>query len=202
MGRPFVDFTNRRFGNLVVISYAGKDCSESHNRLWDCLCDCGRSKIIQGRHLVSGHTISCGCVGLSKLHGGLNKLDSGMARFNDLFLLYKKSALKRNREFALTKEQFYTLAQGNCYYCGSLPSQIIAAGKECNEDFVYNGIDRVDNTLGYTYENTRSCCKQCNVAKGIMAEQEFYNWLRRVALATIRQREIGSHVYYLQSQAR
>jgi hypothetical protein len=183
MGRPFIDITNQRFGKLIATSYTGKDNSKAHHRLWDCLCDCGNTKIVAYRRLVSGNTTSCGCIALSGLiGGGHNKLDSGMARFNDLYVLYTKSAKKRGHEFHLTKPQFHILTQGNCHYCGRPPSQVISAGKECNGDFVYNGIDRIDSDLGYTIENTRSCCKQCNISKNTLTEQEFYAWLERVAI--------------------
>lgn len=187
MGRAFIDITNQRFGNLVAVSYAGKDNSKDHYRLWSCQCDCKNIKVIAYRSLVSGKTISCGCIGRSNLTGGgLNKLGEGVARFNDLFLLYQKSAEKRNREFSLTREQFRLLTQSDCYYCGQPPSQRIRAGKECNGDYVYNGVDRVDNTLGYILSNVRPCCKQCNIAKNTMTEQSFYLWLHQISAHLIK----------------
>jgi hypothetical protein len=42
----------------------------------------------------------------------------------------------------------------SCYLCG----------KEENETHK-NGIDRFDNTKGYTEENIRSCCVSCNYMK-------------------------------------
>lgn len=32
--------------------------------------------------------------------------------------------------------------------------------------YFYNGIDRLDNTKGYTPENSVACCKHCNSLKG------------------------------------
>lgn len=43
-----------RFGMLVVLRrYAGE--------YWDCRCDCGLEKTVQGSNLRSGATKSCGC---------------------------------------------------------------------------------------------------------------------------------------------
>jgi 5-methylcytosine-specific restriction endonuclease McrA len=43
-----------------------------------------------------------------------------------------------------------------------------------------HGIDRVDNTKGYTIENSRPCCFRCNQAKSSMTEQEFFDWIKAV----------------------
>ena len=42
-------------------------------------------------------------------------------------------------------------------------------------DFVlkYNGIDRVDSSKGYEYNNVVSCCKNCNSAKMQLSIKEF-----------------------------
>lgn len=56
MARPLKeDLTARRFGRLFVRSYSGA-------AMWDCLCDCGTAKHINGRSLRVGDTKSCGCL--------------------------------------------------------------------------------------------------------------------------------------------
>lgn len=182
MGQPFIDIAGQRFGRLIVIEFAGKDDSKYHYRLWLCHCDCGGSKNVRYRDLKRGHTISCGCLmhaGLIK--GGMNKRDYGEARFNDLYLVYKRSAFTRKLSFDLTKEQFKALTKGNCFYCGQEPAQIVKAGHGVNGEYIYNGIDRVNNDGGYTLDNTRTCCKQCNIAKGVLTEAIFYEWVKRIA---------------------
>lgn len=52
--------TGKRFGRLFVIKKAGKNKSKSI--LWECLCDCGNTKIVIGSNLRSGDTKSCGCL--------------------------------------------------------------------------------------------------------------------------------------------
>jgi len=46
--------------------------------------------------------------------------------------------------------------------------------------FVFNGIDRIVTTKGYTPSNSVSCCKVCNFAKRKMTEAEFLVWVERV----------------------
>lgn len=53
----FVDLTGQNFGNLLVISYAGKN---SKGSFWNCQCICGDISIYRGDVIKSGHTQSCG----------------------------------------------------------------------------------------------------------------------------------------------
>ena len=46
--------------------------------------------------------------------------------------------------------------------------------------FNYNGIDRVDNKIGYTLKNCVTCCKYCNNAKKDNDVDEFKEWLEYV----------------------
>jgi hypothetical protein len=67
---------------------------------------------------------------------------------------YKKRANKKNISFELTNDQFKKLIVRDCYICG----------KEATENNC-NGIDRFDNDIGYTLENSKSCCTECNFSK-------------------------------------
>lgn len=47
------------FGRLTVIE---KECKvKDKPQRFLCQCSCGNQKIIMGRHLISSHTVSCGC---------------------------------------------------------------------------------------------------------------------------------------------
>lgn len=68
----------------------------------------------------------------------------------------------------------------SCAYCGSPPSNY-KPGKGRADGFTYSGIDRVDNSQGYTTANTVPCCKACNIAKNDREVEEFLAWATRVA---------------------
>ena len=53
------DLTGRRFGRLVVGSPLRRTDKHVY---WACTCDCGAEKEVQGSHLASGNTKSCGCL--------------------------------------------------------------------------------------------------------------------------------------------
>lgn len=63
----FIDRTNEKHGRLLVQSYGGsRACG---NRLWNCLCDCGRIATVLGKDLASGNTKSCGCIKAKSRYG-------------------------------------------------------------------------------------------------------------------------------------
>lgn len=62
-----IDLTGRRFGRIVVESFAGKD--KYNNALWKCKCDCGNNCVVNGRSLRNGDTRSCGCLHSNNLVG-------------------------------------------------------------------------------------------------------------------------------------
>lgn len=104
---------------------------------------------------------------------------------NDLLRTYPKGfaivyraclqgAIRRGLDFTLTPKQAYDIATKPCKYCGDIASN-------CTLDFAYNGIDRVDNRIGYNDDNAVSCCKTCNRMKGKMSVNEFTNHAWRIA---------------------
>ncbi len=52
---PLQDLTGQMFGRWTVLSNAG-------NGKWHCLCECGKSKAVNGLNLRNGVTKSCGCL--------------------------------------------------------------------------------------------------------------------------------------------
>lgn len=62
-----VDLTNKRFGDLVAISYY-KDFSKP-GYVWICKCDCGKECKVRSSNLIQGHTKSCGCKKSNYIHG-------------------------------------------------------------------------------------------------------------------------------------
>lgn len=49
-----------KFGRWTVI--APSTSSRSGERRWECICDCGRSKVVVASNLRKGISLSCGCL--------------------------------------------------------------------------------------------------------------------------------------------
>lgn len=60
MSNQLIDLTGTTFGRLTVISRA--ENTRNGQAQWLCVCECGRETVVQGGHLRSGHTTSCGCL--------------------------------------------------------------------------------------------------------------------------------------------
>jgi len=44
-----------------------------------------------------------------------------------------------------------------------------------------NGIDRVNNAFGYTWQNCVACCENCNRSKGTRTVADFMKWALNIA---------------------
>lgn len=169
-GRKRLELVGKRFGRLVVKMSAGED--RYGKSLFLCKCDCGNTKVIIGSSLVQRFTKSCGCL-QKEIVRDLRILPGNEAGFRKLLQRYKRWARRGGREFKLTEDEFRTITQQNCYYCGTKPSKTIVGGAATAEPYIYNGVDRVDNTGNYTTENCVPCCKICNEWKRAHTKEFF-----------------------------
>jgi hypothetical protein len=169
-----------RFGRLLVIAREG---TKHGHAAWLCRCDCGNDSVVLGNHLRAGLTTSCGCFKIE-----ISRLPTGEAAFNAVWYEIKYSAQRRGIGFHLSKGEVRHLLTGPCHYCGQEPSQGkgVAAGKKLNGNFIYNGIDRMDNSRDYTADNVVTCCGVCNKAKLSMTVEEFRAWVKRVYVHFVR----------------
>ena len=163
----------QRFGRLTVVEFVGYGVRNkfSHKSIWRCKCDCGKVVEKSGNDLTGSKVKSCGCAHF--------RLPHGEAAFNDVFYSYRRNAKNRGLVFELNKWQAKSLFSGNCFYCGVKPSNKHSS-RGLNGDFVFNGIDRVNNDKGYVFDNCVTCCETCNKAKLQMTFDEFKAWIDRV----------------------
>lgn len=56
----------------------------------------------------------------------------------------------------------------------------ISSSHGTNGAYFYNGVDRINNSIGYVIENCVPCCRQCNRSKDILNQKEFYEWIMRL----------------------
>lgn len=78
-----------------------------------------------------------------------------LGRFNRL----KEDSKKRNIDLSISLEEFKLLINKNCFYCDN----------NLGLKTIYGvGLDRLDNTKGYTLDNVVPCCNFCNIVKGYL----------------------------------
>lgn len=88
---------------------------------------------------------------------------------------YEKNVWLRQRTLNLTIDEFKEFCINNCNYCGNYPNKKLHCG-----ELYRNGIDRVDNNLGYEIENCITCCWNCNKMKGRLSQTDFLNKIEKI----------------------
>ena len=77
------------------------------------------------------------------------------------FTVYKRSAGLKQLPFEMTQDEFELIVKNPCNYCGII------------QEKGFNGIDRLDSSVGYAMENSVSCCSMCNYMKNTVSESVF-----------------------------
>ena len=80
---------------------------------------------------------------------------------NYSYVNYKNSASIKQLVFDITKEEFIKLVETPCNYCDII------------QEKGFNGIDRMNSTIGYVIDNCVSCCAMCNYMKGCLDKDIF-----------------------------
>lgn len=62
------DLTGIRFEKLLVIDINEEYTKNKKGTYWNCVCDCGNTKIVPTRNLTNGHCQSCGCLKYEKFN--------------------------------------------------------------------------------------------------------------------------------------
>jgi hypothetical protein len=78
------------------------------------------------------------------------------------------SSRTRNLPMNLSKEDYFSLLQLPCFYCGQ---ELSPCG---------GGLDRIASDSGYVLGNVRPCCGRCNEAKMDLSDSDFKEWVERV----------------------
>lgn len=158
------------YNNCEILSFQSNNNGKLAKIMAKVKCHCGNSFETSLQALKIGHIKSCGCI---------NKFNEGIAAFNHKYLIYKFSAKYKNKEFSLSKEDCYNLFVDNCFYCSSAPANVVSV-KNCNGNFIYNGIDKLIPELGYVITNVVSSCIICNKFKYKLSVYDFINKLKRM----------------------
>ena len=107
-------------------------------------------------------------------------LDPSQASFNDLIGTYRKNARRDGKAFELTPHQFKRLTKLPCHYCGKKADRPYHP-KDCRAPYLFNGIDKINPSLGYILSNCVTCCFECNQRKGTSSYDSFMQSVLRIA---------------------
>lgn len=162
------NITGKRFGKLVVICV---DVLKNGQYYWTCKCDCGTEKIVQGGHLRSGHTTSCGC---SWYKCGEN--NATWKGYKEISMKFYKSIIynanSRNLDFAVSIEYLWNLFLNQKKIC-ALSGLPLAFGANNGKIEGTASLDRIDPTKGYVEGNVQWVHKIVNNMKWDMLQEHF-----------------------------
>lgn len=194
------------FTKLTVIEQS--DCAEC--KRWVCRCSCENEIFVKTARLINKHTQSCGCLMYDKREFDQSKRKRNYhpQEFSARRIWYRRYNDPENGDY-LSFEDFLTLSQQDCFYCGAPPGNYQnlflndeKASKFAKEvgGFTYSGLDRVDNSLPHTKENCVACCKTCNYAKRDRSLGDFYQWIYN--LKDNKYKEFSEYQLILEQQSK
>lgn len=177
-----LNLLGQRFVRLLVLKEA-EPIGKKKQTAWHCICDCGKERIVITENLRNGDTKSCGCLNNEQRSARAKNMYAVITKYSPI----ESNAVKvwRSRYKEMPYENFLRLSQQNCYYCGAKPNNegkegnyYKSSSKERREAvFLYNGIDRIDNSKDHSdINNLVSCCKSCNYAKRDRTIDQFKEW--------------------------
>jgi hypothetical protein len=154
MSRKPHDIIGVKFGSLLAVSR-----TESIRRkgrlltMWNCLCNCGRTIVVDTSHLLSGHTKSCGCTRTTK-----NKLRAthGMSHSPT----WKSWASMKNRCYQKSEISYKWYGARGIWICDGWRSSFRAFLLDMgNRPSLSHSIERIDGKIGYTCGHCAACVK-------------------------------------------
>jgi hypothetical protein len=97
------------------------------------------------------------------------RLDGTVLR-RHMLIQYKRQSVDRGIKWTITDNHFYSLIRGLCYYCGHQPTAMQQ----------FNGVDRFEESLGYTPQNSVPCCEKCAVMKLELSTEELSTQVKHI----------------------
>lgn len=176
-----------KYGRLTVLEKSIERGNRNQIK-YKCICECGSIHTVTGESIRSGKSKSCGCI--QKIPPNYEP-DRKKAIYKNLYKSMKDRSIKKGIKTNISLNEFIEISKQPCYYCGLKNSNYandLAVKKwndkikneRGNEIVYYNGIDRIDSSIGYLKNNIVSCCKYCNIAKNVMSQIEFKEFIKRV----------------------
>lgn len=169
---------NMIFGSWKTISFHSKNEIGGTIGKWKCLCmKCNTEHFVRTADLIGGMSTQCRTCARAE-NGRKATIPNKGACKTKILLQIKRQASSRNLEMTLTDNEIFELTSQDCFYCGKKPDN---KAKSHNGDFIlFNGIDRINNNLGYHSNNVVPCCKHCNISKLDLPLNEWVENITRI----------------------
>lgn len=142
-----LDLVGNKYGQLTVVEFY--DVQHGMSR-WRCVCDCGNDTIAYGRHLLSGNTQSCGCLGKERRRKAVEKHNLSHSR------IYRIWADMKDRCYNANSRSYKWYGGKGVTVCDDwLDVKHFASWAMQNGYNDLMTIDRIDSSKGYEPDNCR-----------------------------------------------
>ena len=141
------DLSGLRFGRLKAVNV--HHINKFNRQAWLCECECGVVKIIDQNALISGSTLSCGCLGVELRRKALRK--HGMAT-TQIYRSWQAMMRRCNN----SKDRAYHNYGGRGIRVCEEWHDVVRFAKDMAETYKPGlEIDRIDNNGNYCAENCK-----------------------------------------------
>lgn len=149
-------YINEVYGKLKILDIL--DLVKGKGYVCECECECGNICRVYLNDLRYHRVKSCGC--LKHLYIPHNRKKEGYSLSKKLYSSKRCASLKSDIPFELSYEDFMNIISSDCYFCGNKPTNV-SKYKGLYGELNYNGIIRLNKSVGYIVDNVVSCCKHC-----------------------------------------
>lgn len=171
----------KTFNNIQILSFSHVKNSRRYYNI-KCLNCNNISDMRSDRFLGTQKLNTCSICRQTNAISQSKQRASPDTVYKTLYAHYRQGSLSRNFIFSITLEQFKNIITKNCHYCGSEPV-VTNSSKRINKTDIpvkNNGVDRINNSLGYILENCVPCCKICNIMKNNHSSENFLNHIKKI----------------------
>lgn len=185
----FIDLAGKKFGRLSVLS---RGPNAGRHPQWHCRCDCGKETLVHGRHIRSGITKSCGCLGRENVV----KSNTKHGRCGQPIYQTWKAMIRRC--YGVTGKDYPAYGGRGIFVCSEWRFSFSAFLEDMGERPQGTSLDRIDNDGPYSPDNCRwaTPAQQCaNKRNNVLVTrngktQTAAQWERELGFSrgTIRQR--------------
>ena len=189
-----IDLVGQKFGKLTVVRRHG---SVSNRAVWECICDCGGSRIIAGKYLRDGSAVDCGCACVVSDEDG--EIWEPVVGFEGKYEVSNYGRVKSCKRFRLGKSGARTLVGERLLRQSHDHSGYLKVGlrngRRCSNHSVHQLVAKafIPNPGGYSQINHKDENKENNNASNLEWCTQAYNnsygtRLERVAKAKEKSR--------------